>query len=111
MDKDEVFQLLTIANLAKQWPNLSGIHDAAIAKLEDHAKTEAAALAKKREEDKKKVDADREMAKVEAEAKAKAEAKPKPEPVKPEPALSRPAFSQRPQFLSGEAKKEETKDV
>ena len=67
MDKDEVEQLLNIANLSRQWPNLAPIHSAAMGKLEDHAKEAGEVIKKKREDEMK--------AKAEAEAKAQ----PKPE--------------------------------
>lgn len=53
MDKDEVEQLLNIANLSRQWPNLAPIHSAAMGKLEDHAKEAGEVIKKKREDEMK----------------------------------------------------------
>lgn len=69
MDKDEVEQLLNIANLSRQWPNLAPIHSAAMAKLEDHAK-EAGEVIRKQKEDAMKAVAAK-QAEVEQQEKAK----------------------------------------
>lgn len=92
MSIDEVHKLLSIADLAKQWPHDSGhIAQAALRMLRDHNVVAAKdnADAKKAEEIKAaKVKADAEAkakAQAEAEAKvAKAAVKPKPEP-EPDP--------------------------
>lgn len=70
LDADRVHTLLNIADMAKQWPKLLGIHDKAMAELEDISAASAkevqekkAAAALKAAEEKAKADA---AAKVEA---------------------------------------------
>lgn len=72
LNPDMVEQLLNVVNLAKQWPNLKGIHDTAMKALEAHSKAMAVQLEKERIEEEAAVA--REKDAVIARAKAKQEA-------------------------------------
>ena len=71
MDHNRAAMLLAVMDKAKQWPNLKGVHDAAMYELEElnkEALEEAAERAKAAEEAKVEAAA-REAARVEREAK------------------------------------------
>ncbi len=69
VDLNRAGMLLHIVSKAKDWPNLKGIHDIAMAELEDMSKHAAQDLAEIRADEKAR--ADEEAAKVAAAAEAK----------------------------------------
>jgi hypothetical protein len=89
---DEVLQLLRIADLSKNWPDLRPIHDEAIEKLREHAKHHAEQAKKRRDE----------AAKAEEEKKTKAAAAAKAEEAKSnEKERTTPSFIRRPEVTNG----------
>lgn len=83
MDYPAILTLLQICDLAKEWPDLKPIHDAAMAELADGGVKGARAELGRRAEVKAQAEREanqKKAAEIEANAKAQAKTQPKPVP-------------------------------
>lgn len=106
LSQDQVFSLLHIVDLAKQWPSLRGIHDRAMKDLSKISQTMAEELAKEKVEEEKALAEKKSEAEARIRAQAQADEKVEKERLERAKAVVEEASKPKPSFSQADTEAE-----